>query len=658
MSSQEKHLYEFGPFRLDPLKRRLLRGGESIPLTPKAFDTLLVLVEQSGRTIEKDELMKKVWPDAIVEENNLTQNITALRKSLGDSRHESHYIATIPGLGYRFVADVNRVALAGLADISVVTEQVPTGTTPLERITQNQDAVTQSLTGSMTTTAVETVKNVPPRTRTSTVLRFAVLGLALLGLAAVVYAFFVKRTPQGAITSIAVLPLENLSKDPEQEYFADGITDTLIGDLAKISQLRVISRTSSMQYKGSDKSLPKIAKELNVDAIVEGTVQRVGERVRVRAQLIYAPTDDHLWVEHYDRDMRDILQLQSEIAQAIARQVQIKILPAEQARLTPRQPVNPKAFDNYLQGRYLYWNKRTDENLNKAIDYFQSAIREDSTYALPYAGLADSYNAMGTVQIGLLPPIEARTRAEEAAVKALERDPALAEAHSALGVANHYNWKWSAAEQEFKRAIELNPSYAPAHSAYASYLMSLNRVDESLAAANRSRELDPLSLSIGVQRGFLLENARRYGEAIEQLKSVIAVDENHYQAHWMLCHTYAFNRQFDEAIATGEKAVAVSNRVPGALGMLGMVYGLAGRKNDATKILKELLQLNERRYVTAAAIVYVYIGLGDKDKAFAWLEKAYQERSNFLAYLKVVPIVDSLRSDERFVNLMGRVGLP
>ncbi|HEX6732584.1 MAG TPA: winged helix-turn-helix domain-containing protein [Pyrinomonadaceae bacterium] len=644
-------MYEFGPFRLDPSKRRLMREEEPVQLTPKAFETLLALVEQSGRTIEKDDLMKKVWPDAIVEENNLTQNITALRKSLGDSRHESHYIATIPGLGYRFVADVKKVAAPARSTV----DSLQTETQALERSTAEHAVAPWSSTAGVELAPAKTLPI--PRRRTAKLVRGAFLGLVLLALMAVVYAFFAKRTPKVAITSIAVLPLANLSRDSEQEYFADGITDTLIGDLAKIGQLRVISRTSSMQYKGTTKSLPQIARELNVDAVIEGTVQRVGERVRVSAQLIYAPTDEHLWAEQYDRDVRDILQLQSEIAQAIARQVHIKISPAEQARLASRPPVNPKAFDNYLQGRYLYWNKRTDENLNKAIDYFQNAIKEDSTYALAYAGLADSYNAMGSVQIGLLPPIDARSRAEDAALKALERDPALAEAHNALGVANHYNWKWSAAEQEFKRAIELNPSYAPAHSGYASYLMTLNRVEESLAAANRSRELDPLSLAISVQRGFLLENARRYSEAIEQLRSVIAVDANHYQANWMLGHTYAANQQFDEAIAAAEKAVAVSNRVPGAQGMLGMTYGLAGRKNDANKILKELLQLNERRYVTAAAIAVVYIGLGEKDQAFVWLEKAYQERSNFVAWLKVTPIVDSLRSDPRFTDLERRVGL-
>jgi len=258
--------------------------------------------------------------------------------------------------------------------------------------------------------------------------------------------------------------------------------------------------------------------------------------------------------------VRDVLGLQSEIARSIAGEVQIKLTPAEQARLTPRQPVHPKPLDDYLQGRYLFWNKRTEENLRKAIDYFQSAIKEDPTYALPYVGLADCYTALGAVQFGALPPMEARSRAEKAAVKALELDSALAEAHSALGNVKHYNWNWDAAEQEFKRAIELNPNYANAHNSYASYLMSRGRTEEALAASNRARELDPLSLSISVQRGFLLENARRYDEAIEQLRRVIAVDQNHYQAHWMLGHTYAVNGQFDLAVAAAEKAVALSER--------------------------------------------------------------------------------------------------
>ena len=497
-----------------------------------------------------------------------------------------------------------------------------------------------------------------PRSRLLILVAF----LGMLVIAGVVSTLFFRRSPAPApqieIKSLAVLPLENLSGDPAQDYFADGLTDALIGDIAKIGELRVISRTSSMHFKGTKKSLPEIAGELKVDAVVEGTVQRSGERVRIRVQLIHAATDRHLWAEAYERDVRDVLDLQSQIAQAIAREVQIKTTPADEARLTPRKSVNPKAFDDYLQGRYLYWNKRTEENLRKAIEYFQSALREDPTYAPAYAGLADCHNALGSVAYGAWPPMEGRRRAEEAATKALEIDPALAEAHCALGHHMHFNWDWEAAEREFKLAIELNPSYAHAHSFYAGYLMSRGRAEESLAASNRARELDPFSLSISVHRGFLLANARRYDEASEQLRRVIAMDPNHYQAYWFLGHIYAFNGQLDEAVAASEKAVSLSGRGPSALGMLGLVYGLAGRRGEAAEVLNELLEHNKHRYVTPAALAFVNVGLGNKDQAFVWLEKAYQERSNYIAWLKVNPIVDSLRSDPRFADLVRRVGLP
>jgi TolB-like protein/DNA-binding winged helix-turn-helix (wHTH) protein/Tfp pilus assembly protein PilF len=619
MSEQKKHFYEFGPFRIDPLKRRLLRDGEVIRLTPKAFDLLLVLVEESGRTIEKDELLEKVWPGTAVEENNLNQNITTLRKSLGDSRQESQYIATISGVGYRFVAEVRIVEEEGLA--------------------QRRNGATEE--------GVRPIRG----------LRYAGMILSLLVLVALAYGLYRREAPRPAMSSIMVLPLENISGNSGEEYFADGMTDALIGDLAKIGGLHVISRTSSMHYKGTKKSLPEIAREINVDAIVEGTVQRAGDRVVVRTQLIHAPTDRHLWVGDYTRDVRDVLDLQSEIARAVAQEVRIQMTPDEQARFASRRPVKPKAYDSYLQGRYLYWNKRTEENVNKAIALFQSAINEDESYAPAYVGLADCYSALGSVQVASMPPLEARRLAEEAATKALQLDSGLAEAYSALGYVKHYNWDWTAAEQNYKRAIELNPSYANAHNFYAGYLMSRGRIDESIAASNRARELDPFSLSISAQRGFLFENARRYDEAIEQLRSVIAMDAGHYQALWILGHTYAANKQFDEAVAAAEKAVEVSGRAPGALGMLGLAYGLAGRKQEATKVLNELLELNKTRYVTPAALVNVYLGLGDKEQVFVWLEKSYQERSNYVAYLKVFPLLDPIRSDPRFNDLVHRIGL-
>ena len=632
MSQQNTQVYEFGPFHLDALKRRLSRDGEPVRLTPKAFDLLLILIEDAGRTIEKDELLEKIWPGITVEENNLNQNITALRKSLGDSRKESQYIATIPGMGYRFVAEVTKLS---------------------ENLTQTAKSAVE-LNAEQNVGVLEVSQRAPAR-RAFRYFSIAIVPLVVVGL---VYALYTReRRPKLAISSIMVLPLENLSGNPAEEYFADGITDALIGDLAHIRGLHVISRTSSMHYKGTKKSLPEIAREIKVDAIVEGTLQRSGDQILIRAQLIHAATDRHLWVKDYKRDIRDVLDLQSEIAQAIAREVQIQMTPADQARLTSTRSVAPKAFDHYLQGRYLYWNKRTEENLNKAIEHLESAIKVDPNYAEAYVGLADCYNALGNVQFGALPPIEARRRAVDAATKALAIDAASAEAYCALGYANHYDWEWAAAENDFKRAIEINPNYANAHNFYANYLMSRGRVDESIRASNRARELDPFSLAISANRGFLLENARRYNEAIEQLRSVISMDQNHYQAYWFLSHTYAANQQFAEAVAAGEKAVELSGRAPGALGILGLAYGLAGNKPEATKILKELLELNKSRYVTPAALVNVYIGLGDKDQTFAWLEKAYEERSNYIAYVEVFPILDPVRSDRRFADLVRRLGL-
>src|SRR5262245_54596027 len=410
--------------------------------------------------------------------------------------------------------------------------------------------------------------------------------LALLMIAAVAYW---KLPPNSAsdprINSLVVLPLENLSGDPAQEYLADGMTDALIGDLAKIGALRVISRTSAMRYKGAKKSLQEIASELHVDAVVEGAMQRSGDRVSIRARLIYVGAERQLWAESYERDFRDALGMQSEIARAIAREVQAKLTPAEQARLINSVAVNRKALDDYLQGRYLF-NK--GGQLPKAVEYFQSAIKEDSTYAPAYAGLAACYNSLGSVNVGALPPPEARRRAEEAAVKALQLDNALAEAHAALGFTRLYNWNWTAAEQSLKRAIELNPSFAEAHSIYSRYLSAMGRAEEAIAETNRAQELDPLSLLISMQRGYVLTNLRHYDEAIEQLRRVIALDPNNYTAHWYLGVAYTNNKRFDDAIATSEKAVVLSSRAPGALGVLGMCYGLAGRKVEANKTLDEI----------------------------------------------------------------------
>src|SRR5262245_13896986 len=632
----------FDDVKVDCANLRVQKGGSPRKITPRAFQVLIYLLEHHGRIIEKQELFDEVWKERFVTDNALSRIIKEIRQVIGDVADEPRYIETIPKRGYRFIAEVTNVEAETLTAGS---EKAPPvsghlGERELERppIATDRKRKRWRLTQPWKMTAVI---------------------LVVLTMAAIVYVKFFRGSSSvyaGVIKSLAVLPLQNLSGDPSQEYFADGMTDALIGGLAKIRGLQVISRTSSMRYKGANKPLREIAGELRVDAVIEGTVLRSGDRVQVRAQLIQAATDRHLWSETYERDLRDVLALQSEIAQAVVREIQIKLMPAERARLANNRPIDRKAFDDYLQGRFLFWNRRTDENLHKAISFFQSAIKEDATYAPAYVGLADCYNFLGTELIGALPPTEAKRQAEEAARKALEIDNEMAEAHAVLAYVNHLNWDWAEAERECKQAIELNPNYAYAHDRYAGFLISKGRAEEAIAETNRAQELDPFSLAISSQRGFILENARRYDEAIEQFRRVIAMDQNNYQAHWLLGHTYAAAGRFAEAVAASEKAAALS-RTPGALGFLGMCYGLAGRKAEANKILNELLELNRRRYVTPPALANVYIGLGDKDQAFFWLEKAYQDRSNYLAYLKVFPGCDSLRSDPRLDDLLRRMGL-
>ncbi len=459
----------------------------------------------------------------------------------------------------------------------------------------------------------------------------------------------------GRIETLAVLPLANLSGDPEQDYFADGMTEALIADLAKIGALRVISRTSAMQYKGAKKPLPEIARELNVDAVVEGSVMRVGERVRITAQLIEAATDQHLWAESYDRELCDILMLQSEVAKAIAHEIKIKLTPQEQACLTCVRQVDPEAHELYLKGRY-HWNKRTDEGLHKAIDYFDRAIERDSSYAFAYAGVADCYNILGFYS--LLPPKETFPKARTAAAKALEIDDVIAEAHASLAfVKLYYDWEWPAAERGFKRAIQLNPGYATAHHWYAEYLLASEQSDDAIAEFRRARELDPLSLIINAGVGWAFYFARQYDLATEQFKMTLDMDPNFIPARLFLGQAYQQKAMYEEAIAEFGKALDLSGSATEIMAELGHVYAVSGRKGEAQKVLDELKELSERRYVSPYGIAIVHIGLGDAEQAFAWLDRAYEERSHFMALIKVDPRLDCIRPDPRFENLLQRIGL-
>jgi eukaryotic-like serine/threonine-protein kinase len=463
------------------------------------------------------------------------------------------------------------------------------------------------------------------------------------------------RATSPRIESLAVLPLENLSHDPEQEYFADGMTEALITDLSKIGALKVISRTSVMQYKGAKKRLPEIAKELNVDAVIEGSVQRAGNRVRITAQLIRAATDTHLWADSYERDLQNVLALQDDVAQAIAEQIRVRLTPQERTRLTGGRIVNPQAYEMYLKGRY-FWNRRTRDALPKAVDYFQRAADIDPTYALAHVGLADSYVVLGVNQF--LTPSEAFPKAKRAALKALELDSALAEAHTSLAFVLAREWDWAGAEREFQRALELNPGYSTAHHWYSYFLTMMGRHEEAIAEARRATELDPLSLVINANLGVVLYYAGHSDEAIRQGLRTVDLDPNFYIAHFNLGLAYKKAGIFDKAIAELERARALSGNNPMPLAALGAVYGFSGRKAHAEKVLMELRELSKRGYVSPYLLAGVYTGLGEKEQAIEWLEKAYEERDSLLPWIKVSPTFDSLRSDPRFQDLLRCIGLP
>ncbi len=489
--------------------------------------------------------------------------------------------------------------------------------------------------------------------------RWIVLALVaatcVLAVAYIVWRGRAKEASQPKIRSLAVLPLKNLSGDPSQDYLADGMTDAIIGRLAGIHDLRVISYTSVMRFKNPQMSVPEISRTLGVDAIVEGSVIREGDRIRVTAQLIRGATDEHFWSETYDRELQDALAMQSEIAQAIAEKVQVTITGEEHQRLTAARPVAPEVYENYLKGQFVLDQGNTKAEIEESIGYFEEAIRRDPTFASSYVGLASAYSALGEVFIGA-PPAETRPKVVSAAKKALELDPNLVEAHVLLATVELEQWHWADAEAEYRRALELNPNDADAYSGYSLWLLCQGRTDEALDWAERGRVLDPLAVS-GEYIGWILFQSHRYDEAIHELRSVLAVNPNDAGALWFLGFTLCANNQSKDAIPPLEKALSISNRSPGVMGVLIRAYAHAGRRDDALRLLAELKERNKKGYVPSGAFVNAYLGLGDNEEAFVWLEQAYKEQSNILEFVKVHPYFDPIRNDPRFVDLVHRVGL-
>jgi TolB-like protein/DNA-binding winged helix-turn-helix (wHTH) protein len=631
MSPQTKAIFEFGAYRLNLAERLLLRDQIPVHLPPKAFDALVVLVENRGHLLEKDELLRRVWPDTFVEESNLAQHISVLRKALQEGENGPRYIETVPRRGYRFIAEVRE--LDGMA---------PTST----------PQPTLEASG-----GVGVLKNIPPRRRfPSLTYAIAALALAILIFALPVWRRFHNAGPE-PIQSLAVLPLQNLSADPAQEYFADGMTEALITDLAKIPGLKVISRTSIMQYKGSQKRLPQIAQELGVDGIIEGAVLRSGDRVRITAQLVRGATDQHIWAESYERDLRDLVALQDEVSRSIATQIQKQIAPPVPQQLATSTAISPQAREDYLKGRY-FWNLRTQAGYLKAIDYFRAAITEAPQYAQAYAGSADAYALLGSLPDSKIRDT-AMPKAKEMALTALRLDDTLADAHTSLAfVEMHYEWKFQEAEQEFKHAIDLDPNYSIAHQWYAFDLAAMGQMDEAVAEVKRARLTDPLSAIINTDVAEMLYFARRYDEALLQARATLDMDPNFAHAHRVLERIYDEKHMFPEAIAEGQQAVALSASDIWMLSDLASTYALAGKKTEMHDCLRRTANASPGGVLPeTGATAELDVTLGEIDRALKVLESEYRQRDGSLILLSANPRFDRLKSDPRFQQLLQRIGL-
>ena len=632
---RSREIARFGPFELDLQTGALTRDGryERLPVQPARL--LQILVSSRGELVTRERLREQLWPqDTFVDfDHGLNNAVNRIREVLRDSASSPRYIQTVPRRGYRFIGELEKEEDAA----------------PPVRVEVSAPAQPAS-------------QNPNLEARRRIVLRpgWIAAGLAI-ALCVVVTAIGLKwraRTPVAQkafpITSLAVLPLKNLSGDPAQEYLADGMTEAVIGRLSMIHGLRVISRTSVMNFKVTPLSVPEIARTLHVDAIVEGSVIREGSRVRVNAQLIRAATDEHFWSEAYDRELGDALTLESDVAQAISRRVEVTVTGEEHARIVAARHVSPEVYESYLKGRFVERNTRAD--VERRIAYFEEAIGKDATFAPAYVGLADAYEDLGTVMVGA-PPSAVRPKVISAARKALELDPDLAEAHVLLARMEQRQWQWADAEAEYRQALALNPNDAGAHLALADWLLCQGHVEEALAWSRRGRELDPLGIADIDISSWILFAGRRYDEAIRDYRATLAVRPNDAYALWNLGFALIANDQAKEAIPVLEKAVSVSDHSPGITGALVSAYAHAGRRADALRVLGDLKRRQRAGYIPAAAFVNAYLGLGDNEQAFAWLERAYEEQSNLLQYVKVFPFFDPLRGDRRFADLVRRVGL-
>jgi TolB-like protein/DNA-binding winged helix-turn-helix (wHTH) protein/tetratricopeptide (TPR) repeat protein len=691
-AAPQPRFVRFGSFEADLYTRELRKHGLKLRVQEQPFQVLAILLAQPGELVTREEIRSKLWPeDTFIDfDHGLNAAVRRLRDALNDNADAPRFVETLPRRGYRFIAPVEkRIIEASLQpETGVLTnpkgligEASKTFASASEKIalhevadgSETEDApmnIGAKLSamgepGTSPTVASQT-PNVPipeqvvRAEETGTPKRHKVL-LAAIFMFAVVAAVFAayqignKRAKHPSIRSLAVLPLKNLSGDPAQQYLADGITEELIGRLAGVRDLRVISRTSVMRFTNTQLSVPEIARILRGDALVEGSVMRDGNRIRVHAQLIRAASDEHFWSESYDRELRDVLAMEADVAQAVSHKVEVTITGEEHRRLAAVRSVSPDVYEKYLRGEFALANSNNKFDIEESVAYFKEAIGKDPTYAPSYVGLAKSYSMLTTVFMGGVAEVE-RPRAVLAAQKALELDPELVEAYVLMASMAESQWHWAEAESEYRRVLELRPNDAAAYSGLAWWLECQGRTEEALATRRRARELDPLLIS-GADLAWDLFYARRYDEAAHELRSVLAVRADNAYALWILGFVLLANHHPQDAVPELEKAVSVSNRSPSIVGLLVNAYAQAGRRRDALHLLDELKRRKQTGYVPTAAFTFAYLGLDDNDQAFVWLEQGYKEQSNLLQTLKVFPFFDPIRGDSRFADLLHRVGL-
>jgi TolB-like protein/DNA-binding winged helix-turn-helix (wHTH) protein len=633
LETRPSGIVQFGTFEADLRSGELRKQGKRIKIQEQPFHVLTVLLQRPGEVVTREELRNQNWPpDTFVDfDNGLNTAINKLRDALGDSADSPRFIETLPRRGYRFIGAVDGAEQPHIVEAK------------------------------------------PIRGLRSLIFRVAFGLLAVIGIAAILLGLNVQgwrdrlfvHAAKPRIQALAILPLANLSGDPEQEYFADGMTEALITELGKTSILRVISRQSVMQYKGSKKTLQEIARELNVEAVLEGAVEHSGDRVRVSIHLDQVSPESQLWANRYDRDIHDVLRLQDEIARSVSNEIRVKLTAQERVRMANARPVDPEAHDEYLRGRYIVGlaaahlskfadkSEYSDVDIQAAIEHFKQAIEKDPAYAIAYAGLADAYIALGNPFWGGHPPKETLPEAKEVASKARDLDPSLPEAHFSLGQTLEYDWNWSEAEKEFKLALELNPNYSDAHLEYGRFLQAMGRNDEAMSEMKSAMEVDPFGIKTKVLLAWVTWASHQYDLALQQFKTL--------GDDWGVIYAYRQKGMYPEALAaleTWKLGHPSQRRQPRVLATEAGICGLEGRKDRGEKLMHEVREMARHQYVSGFFFAEAYVGLDQKDQALTWLERAYDEHDQFMVYLASYPGLDPVHSEPHFQALLRRMNFP